>query len=601
MLHGPHIRPEIGDDVVSRIDSARKLHSTRHTVFSGTGTQLGLDSTWRFVVSSDGSFREEIVTEKFTSISGYDASSLVSVSRASIAAPASAPASAPCNTTPKPSSKSWSGDHTGMSSYLAYDDDELTMLVSWARTGMWSSPAVRPLLVVDVLSTSVDEEGHAVAVLRLRMKGGRVTATVTVDMGRTLRPRCVDFHLRSDNEALRFLEWDVTGGVEYPRRIEYETMSGTNVLCVDSAVIKDHEDDKNESFAIPDCLDMPLDTEFREPSTHELPAWVTTSGHILVKATIDGDHDSAGYWLFDTGASGSVIDSAAAAKLDLESFGSFKVKGMAGDLPGKFRACRSMELGPLKVVNMMLMEMDCSGLVRGGPGPVLGIIGCDILSRAVWDIPRIVHPRTSSPGAVDDDEDGDREGASFAAALAASSMKNNNKKETSLPLRGSREISITMSDPRIKPQIPDDSKWMEVRWVSSLPHLDISCVNGEVREGVLFMVDSGAGGMQLMMNNQTASNLKLCDPENKGNAGRGTRSVRGVGGSATSSIRLRSTQLQIAIGNNEITDVDCLVADDGIQGGVELSHYTGGVLCNDILVKYRFLIDLPRDRLALLE
>ena len=615
VLHGPHIRPDIADDVLSRIDAARTLHSTRHTVFSGTGTQLGLDSTWRFVVSSDGSFREEIVTEKFTTISGYDASSSVTSSSSSSSV----------------TSRSWSGDQTGMASYLAYDDDELTMLVSWARSGLWSSPAVRPLLVVDVISTSVDEAGRPVAVMRLRMKDGRVTATATVDLGDSsgvLRPRSIAFHLRSDNEALTFLDWDEieAEGIQYPRRIEYETMSGTNVLCVEHAVVRDasvqdgddghdggydggHDgghDSKDVSFSMPVSLDMPLDTEFREPSTHELPAWVTTSGHILVKATIDGDQESAGYWLFDTGASGSVIDSAAAAKLGLESFGSFKVKGMAGDLPGNFRSCRTMELGPLKVNDMMLMEMDCSGLVRGGPGPVLGIIGCDILSRAVWDIPRIVHPAAKEDdGDADDDGDGDREVASFAAAMAITSMRDNKnknknkKKETSLPLRGCREIAITMTDPRITPDV-DDSKWMDVRWVSSLPHLDVTCVNGDARSSVMFMVDSGAGGMQLMMNNQTAWSLLLCAPENQGEKPRGTRTVRGVGGSSTSSIRLRSKRLRIAIGHNDLTEVDCLVADDGIQGGVELSHYTGGVLCNDVLVRYRFVIDLPRDRLALL-
>jgi hypothetical protein len=269
-----------------------------------------------------------------------------------------------------------------------------------------------------------------------------------------------------------------------------------------------------------------------------------------------------------------------------------------------------MELGPLKVNDMMLMEMDCSGLVRGGPGPVLGIIGCDILSRAVWDIPRIVHPAAKEDDGGDDadgdgDGDGDREVASLAAAMAITSMrdnknKNKNKrKETSLPLRGCREIAITMTDPRITPDV-DDSKWMDVRWVSSLPHLDVTCVNGDARSSVMFMVDSGAGGMQLMMNNQTAWSLLLCAPENQGEKPRGTRTVRGVGGSSTSSIRLRSKRLRIAIGHNDLTEVDCLVADDGIQGGVELSHYTGGVLCNDVLVRYRFVIDLPRDRLALL-
>jgi len=159
-----------------------------------------------------------------------------------------------------------------------------------------------------------------------------------------------------------------------------------------------------------------------------------------------------------------------------------------------------------------------------------------------------------------------------------------------------------MHDPRIEPTIRDESKWMKVRWVSSLPHLDITCVNGDVRDNIMFMIDSGAGGMQLMMNGLTASQLKLMEPDEEGNRGsRGTRTVRGVGGSSTSSIRLQQKRLKIAIGDNvSMKDVDCLVAEDGIQGGVELSHYTGGVLCNDVLVHYRFVVDLARDRMALI-
>lgn len=576
VLHGPHLCPEIADDVVERINAAHAVHASRIS-YQGTGTQLGLDATWRLVVGSDGGFREEIKTAKFTTVSGYEPSSSSS-SRAL--------------------SASWSGDHTGMSSYLEFDDHELALLVNWARSGLWSSQAVRRSLVVDVISTASDEAGCPLATLRLRIRDGRVSGTVVVDM-RTMRPRRIAFHLRSDSEKLEFLDWAETpDGIPYPKRIEYDTMSGTNFLHVDRVIVgNDTSEEHVVSFAMPTCMDMPLDTEFRGPRTHELPAWITHSGHLLVKAAIDGDHEFAGYWLFDTGASGSVIDSAAAARLGLEAFGSFKVKGMAGDLDGKFRECKTMELGPLKVRNMLMMEMDCSGLVRGGPGPVVGIIGCDILSRAVFDIPRIVH-RKSAENGCDDGDDEDREVTSLAAAMAMSMQQ---KKENSLPVHGSREIAITMHDPRIQPEIRDESKWMKVRWVSSLPHLDVTCVNGDVQDNIMFMIDSGAGGMQLMMNGLTASQLKLMEPDVERKAGgRGTRTVRGVGGSSTSSIRLQQKRLKITIGDNvSMKDVDCLVAEDGIQGGVELSHYTGGVLCNDVLVHYRFVVDLARDRMAL--
>ena len=542
-------------------------------VFSGSGIQLGLDSTWRFSVASNGAFREEIKTNKFTSISGFDGRS---------------------------ESLSWSGDHTGLSQHLELDDHELLLLVNWVRSGMWASPILRHMLHVDLLAMST-AEGDETATVRLRLVRGRVNGMMSIDLV-TLQPRHIEFDLRSDSESLRFLDWknwNINNGfIRHPGRINYETMSGTNILKVEDVQVDAIHPAESavesslllHNFSIPQSVPLALDTEFNQ-EIHELPAWVTNSGHVLVKARIDGQHDD-GYWLFDTGASGSVIDSAAAESLDLNKFGSFRVKGMAGDLDGTFRECKSLELGPLKVKDMLMMEMDCSGLVRGAPGPIYGIIGCDIMSRAVFDIPQIVRLHKN-------DEEDESDLSNPAAAMAFSTLESKKTRHSSLPVRGNREIKITMYDPRVDATIPDPAKWMKVRWVSSLPHLEVACTTGTAQEKILFMIDSGAGGMQLMMNGLTSDKLELLSSPNK--RSKGTRTVRGVGGSSGSNIRLTSTTVdEIRLGDNTIQDVDCLVAADGVQGGVELSHYTGGVLCNDILVRYRFVVDLPRDRLALI-
>lgn len=572
-IQGPSRKPEDVDDLISKICSVQDLsrHAlTNHrvTVFSGTGSQLGLESTWRVSVASNGAFREEIKTKKFTSICGYDGRS---------------------------GSLSWSGDHTGLAQSLELDDHELALLVNWVRSGLWLSPVVREMLRIDVLSYQGPN-----AMVRIAIKGGRVNGMMTIDMT-TMQPLQISFDLRSDSEVIEFFDWKVWNThkemdrrIQYPGRIHYETMSGVNVLNVEDIgmeiiVQKDSLVQSSllmSSFSIPEPPDIALDTEFEKP-TCDLPAWVTTSGHVLVKASINGQHSNSGYWLFDTGASGSVIDTDAASKLYLDSFGSFRVKGMAGNLDGTFRECKSLHIGPLKVKDMLMMEMDCSGLVRGGPGPIVGIIGCDIMSRAVFDIPQISKPSIGSS------DDSDVSGP--AAAMALSALQSKKSRTT---LNGAKEIVIRMSDPRIAPSIPDESKWLGVRWISSLPHLAVTCVNGDVQGDVLFMIDSGAGGMQLMMNGLTAGQLDLLSPNS---ITKGTRTVRGVGGSSGSNIKLSTKTLtKIVLGDRTLEEVDCLVADEGIQGGVELSHYTGGVLCNDILVGYRFIVDLPRDRMALL-
>lgn len=575
-LHGPS-RP-FQDAILDEIHKKSCAVGDGITsIISGDGTQLGMDSTWRLSVSSCGAFREEIKTPKFTTICGYDG---------------------------RESSSSWSGDHTGLAQYLEMDDHELTVMVGWVRSGLWASQGIRRRLSLSLFS----KPGEKVLVLRMRLRGGRVNGMLEVD-GQTMHPRRMVFDLRNDTEGLCFenwKDWKYEFGEEefkcrYPETIHYESMSGNNVLKVTdiqgrtisdillpSATLLQHE------FMKPQSPLLASDSEFRH-LPFELPAWVTNSGHVLIQASIDGEKAS-GYWLFDTGASGSVIDTAVAEEMNLKEFGSFKVKGMAGDLDGKFRQCDSFTVGSLHVQDLLMMEMDCSGIVRGGPGRIVGIIGCDVMSRAVFDIPQ-VFPKSEPLAGV-----GPTDILNPAAAMAISSLQDKRKKSRSIPRSpsGFKEIVITMSDPRQKLCLDDDAKWMKINWVSSLPHLKVKCPGHSGTKEVLLMIDSGAGGMQLMMNGLTASSLGLCVP-GTGKPSTGTRTVRGVGGSNGSNIKLGTENLRyIQIGSEVVHDVDCLVASEGTRGGVELSHYTGGVLCNDILVRHRFVIDMPRDRMAIL-
>eukprot|EP00889_Picochlorum_renovo_P001146 jgi/Picre1/28176/NNA_003582.t1 len=256
-VYGPSQCP---DDVYDIVEGIHREHGVcvgdQVTVFSGTGVQLGLESTWRFSVAWNGAFREEVKTDKFTTISGFDGTS---------------------------GSRSWSGDHTGLTQSLELDDHELTVLVNWVRSGVWSSPALRQALSIDLISKSGDDGSICI---RIRLEDGRVSGMLTVDE---------------------------------------DTLQVVNLICC--GVTPEQHSEKNQlivaGFSMPEPVLMALDTEYSH-RRYKLPAWVTNSGHILVKAMIDGK--DSGYWLFDTGASGSVIDSNAAASFDLDTFGSFKVK-----------------------------------------------------------------------------------------------------------------------------------------------------------------------------------------------------------------------------------------------------------------------------------
>ncbi len=76
------------------------------------------------------------------------------------------------------------------------------------------------------------------------------------------------------------------------------------------------------------------------------------------------------------GASGLVIEPAAADALGLAAFGRLHVAGIAGRVPCRYRRAQSLAVGPLTMARPLFMEMALGGLVRGAPGPVIGIIGC---------------------------------------------------------------------------------------------------------------------------------------------------------------------------------------------------------------------------------
>ena len=76
-----------------------------------------------------------------------------------------------------------------------------------------------------------------------------------------------------------------------------------------------------------------------------------------------------------TGASGFVIEAEAANQLGLSSFGRFHCSGMMDNVQISFRRANTISLGPLTIQQPLFMEMQLGGLVRGGPGDVIGIAG----------------------------------------------------------------------------------------------------------------------------------------------------------------------------------------------------------------------------------
>ena len=197
-----------------------------------------------------------------------------------------------------------------------------------------------------------------------------------------------------------------------------------------------------------------------------------------------------------------------------------------------------------------------------------------------------------------------------AAALAYSAM---NRTRKSIPRTADPNIPHAYihlhhpeeADAMLSVLSPEE--WLPVTMLSLLPHISVtlhsdsptdSLDTGNVANSphsALFMVDTGAGGMGAVLNSKAASALGLLRGVS------GARSIRGVGGSSTSSVTLHEATIgQLNIGSVHFESVQCLVAGEGAGGGASLSFYSGGILCGEVLGQCRLVMDLSRGRMAVL-
>lgn len=576
------------------------------TVFTGTGRQFGLKVDWSLRMrAADGAFREEITCPWLSFTTGFD------------------------GIDKQGTNTSWDVDNQGVPHSLHLDDHEVTVLVAWLRTGAWASPVLRPNLSISVPPSTPPNQNEDTMTLIVRLKAmGSVYVIMTLDK-HTARAVKMDVHLCGDKETWEFGEWresEHASGVSvaHPTLFEHSSIDGApqllevadvhlspSVYRGDATQLGFEFELESALYSMPTVPLVPHDTTFLPDVPAAVPAWRTKSGHVVVKATVlgvekmesDCDDNCDRYFILDTGASGFVIEPSAADELGLSSFGEVYITGMAGKLMGKFRKGKSFRLGPLELKDPVMMEMSCSGLVQGGPGPVVGIVGFDVFRRAVVDIPAVVHSTESRPRA---------DVTSLATAMALSVMPKP-KEEKNVE----SEIYIYVYHPENEAALHVEGNipvtWVPVTMLSALPHVEVQLSppptaaahaddsRGQ-RQSYLMMIDTGAGGMDMMLNSSAAQALGMASPPGANNGhNSGQRSIRGVGGSAVNPVVFNNSLLKrVRIGEKEFSNVTCLVASPGAGGGVELSHASAGILCGDLLKRVRIIMDLPRSRMAII-
>ena len=385
---------------------------------------------------------------------------------------------------------------------------------------------------------------------------------------------------------------------------------------------------------------------------NDVPAWLSSSGHLLVRPLIDGV-PAPGLFLVDSGASGLVIEREAAESLGLRAFGELFVAGVAGAVRSRFRRAASLSLGPVELSSPLFMELPVAGVVTGGPAGgasmrTVGILGHDLFRAAVVTLPR---PAGGSGRSGGSGGKGSGSARSSGAAIAT---------------------RLRLDDPAaFEAPASAEGRWCDLRFVSNLPHVmatmpAVSCepgneeeeedtagsgtsgsrkrkkrfpsrrAGGGAREGgggaggggegaagrehsIMLMVDSGAGGADVMFHSRAAGELGLL--EGGGGPPKSTaRVVRGVGTGSTSSgapsssspsSSSSSAQSHLAItatsGSLPWLTLGPVATFGRVRtlafsppGGLDLSAYSQGIACADLLSRARVVLDYPRRRMALI-
>lgn len=256
------------------------------------------------------------------------------------------------------------------------------------------------------------------------------------------------------------------------------------------------------------------------------------SGQLLVQVNLDGHDDR--WFVFDSGASASVLDLGEAKARGLEPFGEIMTKSVSGLKKAGFFQLASLRVGPLILETPILTGSDLSSMAEMLGRPVSGVIGYDVLACATVEF----------------------DGAHARIALFD-------------PVRYARE----------------GVHWVPVVLGNRVPCLPASI---EDHEG-LFRLDTGSGGGEITLHAPAVERLKLLEGrETKDRGG-----IVGVGGTIKSvQGRVRS----LVIGDLRFEDLGAEFVLHGT--GVLADPYTLGSLSSRAFPEHMIVFDYPHKRVG---
>lgn len=267
--------------------------------------------------------------------------------------------------------RGWAVDVTGMPRRLVLGELEGAQLLACALSGQWVA-AASPFEL-----TPAGNRGAA-NVFEVRHRRGRLQAELEVSRSTGHPARLTQGSL--GQERWSFSNYLDVDGMKMPGHVVIRTGERTVSSFEASAA---GLSSSSEVFKPPSG--RPSDAHFAKDAAAELTIHRGKVGHLLTPAKL-GDAD-AGYFVLDTGAGGStLIDPRLSAGHDVTDLGSMTAGSVLGTARSRLIGGPPLTIGPVTLERPVFVEMDLSFLDGIFDGPVMGVVGYDLFSRAVVEL-----------------------------------------------------------------------------------------------------------------------------------------------------------------------------------------------------------------------
>ena len=265
--------------------------------------------------------------------------------------------------------RGWMWDCNGASRRLELFDLESPVLSTSVLTGAWRAHEA-PVAFRHAGSGADVVEAGTLRALRL----GRLDAHLVVDQGSGL-PTSLRYRSASGPVTWSFDDHRAIEGWPVPLHVT-QSLGDDEILRFDLVDVGPYAGESG--FDEPHGHPRDFDLDLEAPSRLEVRRG--PHGHLLVRVRVgDGDPE---WWILDSGASGSTIAPASAARAGLPAIGTIIVRSVLGPTRSSVHAASSLSVGPLVLHDLRLAGFDLAPFGDVFGVEIGGVLGFDLFRRA---------------------------------------------------------------------------------------------------------------------------------------------------------------------------------------------------------------------------